>query len=222
MKVTGTTTMDAPMEKVWEAFMNPDILVSTIPGCDRLEETGENQYLATVTAGVGSIKGSYQGKVALSNLKKHESLTLDAQAAGATGTIGVEVQVTFTDLDGEKTQIDYDADATVGGVIGGVGQRMLTSVSKRMAGEFFNNVNKILTGAKPLASTAAGAESSSAAKASPAGASRTAPMATAPLAAPNAGTGASSRQEDLFKGFLAGALATLLGVLVGAIAARRR
>src|SRR5690625_113681 len=213
MKVTGTTTMDAPKEKVWEAFMNPDILVSTIPGCDRLEETGENQYLATVTAGVGSIKGSYQGQVALSNLKKHESLTLEAQAAGATGTIGVEVQVTFTDLDGVKTQIDYDADATVGGAIAGVGQRMLTSVSKRMAGEFFNNVNKVLTGAKPLAATTA--------EASPARASGPAPMAAAP-APPNAGTGARSSHDDLFKGFLAGALATLLGVLVGAIAARRR
>lgn len=221
MKVTGTTTMDAPKEKVWEAFMDPDILVSTIPGCDRLEETGENQYLATVTAGVGSIKGSYQGKVALSNLKKHESLTLDAQAAGATGTIGVEVQVTFTDLDGEKTQIDYDADATVGGVIGGVGQRMLTSVSKRMASEFFNNVNKVLTGATPLAASAPDAEGNTAAGPSPAGASSAAPMAAA-SAAPNAGAGASSSHEDLFKGFLAGTLATLLGVLVGAIAARRR
>lgn len=220
MKVTGTTTMDAPMERVWEAFMNPDILVSTIPGCDRLEETGENQYLATVTAGVGSIKGSYQGKVALSNLKKHESLTLDAQAAGATGTIGVEVQVTFTDVDGEKTQIDYDADATVGGVIGGVGQRMLTSVSKRMANEFFSNVNKILTGAKPLAS-AAGVAEAGPVQAGP-GASGTPAVAGAPLAPPSAGTGAAGSHHDLFKGFLAGALATLLGVLVGAVAARRR
>src|SRR5699024_10914944 len=141
------------------------------------EETGENQYLATVTAGVGSIKGSYQGKVALSNLKKHESLTLDAQAAGATGTIGVEVQVTFTDLDGEKTQIDYDADATVGGVIGVVGQRMLTSVSKRMSSEFFNNVNKIITSATPLAASAHDAEDNTAAELSPVSASRTAQIA---------------------------------------------
>lgn len=212
MKVTGTTTLDAPREKVWESFMNPDVLVSTIPGCDRLEETGKNQYLATVTAGVGSIKGSYQGEIHLSDLEEPQSLVLHAQAAGATGTIGVDVHVTFADLGDGTTKIDYDADATVGGMIGGVGQRMLTSVSKRMANEFFTNVNKVLTGARPLIS-----------KAPPAPAPDTAAPGPAQMAVGTAAAGSiGTNRHDLFKGFIAGALSVLIGVLVGALAARRR
>lgn len=215
MKVTGTSTLDAPVEKVWDSLLDPNVLVRTIPGCERLEETGENQYSATVTAGVASIKGTYQGKVKLSDLKPHESLLMRAEGASAAGTIGVDVKVAFTDLGDGTTRVDFDADAVVGGMIGGVGQRMLTSVSKRMSNEFFGNVNKVLTGQLPVAAAAAAAapgEAAVAADGTPAPKSYGAP---APVA------GASDGQ-DLLKGLVAGAVIALLGVLVGAIAARRR
>lgn len=208
MKVVGTATMDAPIGEAWDAFLTPEVLISTIPGCERLEETGENEYLATVSIGVGSIKGSYQGTVKLSDLKKHESLTLNASAAAATGTIEVEVAVTFTDLGENGTQIDYDADAIVGGMIGGVGQRMLTSVSKRMANQFFSNVNDVITGQQDSPEPVHAVE--------------------APGAAPQgrivsaSGTVSPATPDGFFKGFIVGALTALLGALVGALAARRR
>ena len=71
--------------------------------------------------------------------------------AGAPGTIGATVNVGFADGGDGTTRVTWDADAVVGGMIGGVGQRMLTSVSKRMAGEFFGNVDKALSGTLPAA-----------------------------------------------------------------------
>lgn len=213
MKVTGTATLQAPVDKVWESILDPNVLVRTIPGCERLEETGEHQYAATVTAGVASIKGTYQGNVKLSDLKPHESLTLHADGAGAPGTIGVDVKVTFADLGDGTTRIDYDADAVVGGMIGGVGQRMLTSVSKRMSNEFFGNVNKVLTGQVPLEAAPAAAPQDGAAAVAE-GAPRT---FGAP--APVAGAGTS---DDFIKGVVLGALIALIGAAIGALASRRR
>lgn len=146
MKFTGENTLHAPVEKVWEALLDPAVLVKTIPGCERLEATGENAYAMTVTAGVAAIKGSYSGSCVLSDLEQPESLTMRLEGAGAPGTIGATVGVRFADSD-EGTVVTYDADAVVGGMIGGVGQRMLTSVSRRMASEFFGNVDRVLTGA---------------------------------------------------------------------------
>lgn len=211
MKISGTATLQAPVEKVWQAILDPEVLVRTIPGCERLEETGENQYDAVITAGVASIKGTYQGKVQLSDLVDRESLMLHAEGAGAPGTIGVDVKVGFADRGDGSTQIDYDADAIVGGMIGGVGQRMLTSVSKRMSNEFFGNIEKALTGQLPaaVAPEAAGA------------AVEAAPGAPKVFGAPTPVAAAGSSQ-DFLKGMAAGAGIALLGVLVGAIAARRR
>ena len=145
MKISGQNTVAAPVQQVWDALLDPAVLVRTIPGCERLEETGDHTYAMTVSAGVAAIKGTYDGTCALSDLQEPASLTMKVQGAGAPGTIGATVSVSFDDNGDGTTLLRYDADAVVGGMIGGVGQRMLSSVSKRMAGEFFGNVERAIT-----------------------------------------------------------------------------
>jgi hypothetical protein len=130
--------------------------------------------------------------------------------AGAPGTIGATVNVGFADGGDGTTRVTWDADAVVGGMIGGVGQRMLTSVSKRMAGEFFGNVDKALSGGLPALAAA--------------------PVAGAPAGAPVAGqvftappsTSAIGSPSDFLKGIAVGAGLVVLGVVVGSVFGRRR
>lgn len=160
MKVNGSATLDAPVERVWDALRDPAILVRTIPGCQRLETIGDDAYKMTVTAGVASIKGTYVGEVALTEPEPPNFVVLRARGQGAPGMIDATVRVRLS-ATGTGTRLDYDADATVGGMIGGVGQRMLVTVAKKTAGEFFTDVNRLLTepGAPALqaAAEAAGA-----------------------------------------------------------------
>ena len=212
MKIAGEATLHAPVEQVWDALLDPSVLVATIPGCERLQTTGENAYAMTVSAGVAAIKGTYSGTCELRDLEPHSSLVLSAQGAGAPGTIGTDVKVTFAPGADGTTTVSYDADATVGGMIAGVGQRMLTSVSKRMAGEFFGNVDKVLTGQAPAeAGREAGAEERTGAFAPAAPGVFTAP------ARPTAGV-----TDDFLKGIAVGAGLVLLGVVAGAVLGRRR
>ena len=214
MKFTGENVLAAPVEQAWDALLDPAVLVRTIPGCEKLEATGENAYAMTVTAGVASIKGTYAGSCELRDLVEHESLVMKLDGAGAPGTIGATVNVRFTP-EGSSTRISYDADAVVGGMIGGVGQRMLTSVSRRMAGEFFGNVDGVLAGTAPAPSAAAAAGAPAATGAvAPAAAGQ---VFTAPAPAP----AAASRQEFL-TGVAVGAGLVVLGVVVGGIFGRRR
>ena len=143
MKVSGSALVAAERKRVWDALQDPGVLVRTIPGCERLETIGENVYAMTVTAGVASIKGVYQGEVALRDQEEPDRFTLGARGQGAPGTVEATVAVRLSDAEG-GTRIDYDADAVVGGMIGGVGQRMLASVAKKTAGEFFSAVERHL------------------------------------------------------------------------------
>ena len=207
MKVAGNAVLHAPVAEVWDALLDPSVLVATIPGCERLEATGENSYAMTVTAGVASIKGTYAGTCSLSDLQPHRSLVLKAAGSGAPGTVSADVSVSFTDRGDGTTELAYDADAVVGGMVGGVGQRMLTSVSKRMAGEFFGAVDRVLTGqTQPVAATGPAQD---AAPAEQAGVFR----------APVSSGGGS---DDFLKGLLAGAGLVVLGVVVGGVFGRRR
>ena len=212
MRIAGENVLHAPVERAWDALLDPAVLVATIPGCERLVATGENSYDMTVTAGVAAIKGTYAGTCVLSDLSEPASLVMKLDGAGAPGTIGATVNVAFSSArrDG-TTRVTWDADAVVGGMIGGVGQRMLTSVSKRMAGEFFGNVDRALSGTLPAAASAAGSEAGSDAAARVAGQVFTAPPSSA-----------VSSQADFVKGIAVGAGLVLLGVVAGALFGRRR
>ena len=211
MKVNGSATLNAPRDKVWEALNDPAVLVRTIPGCQQLEEVGQDSYRMTITAGVASIKGVYQGDVSLSDQQHPGSFTLRASGAGAPGTVSADVKVSLIEYEG-GTRLDYDADAIVGGMIGGVGQRVLSGVAKKTAGEFFQAVDDVLAGKAPTI---------------PAPRPEPAHVAGAPaLPAPGVYTappsGAAAGGSEFAKGAVFGAVVALAGVLVGGYVTRRR
>jgi carbon monoxide dehydrogenase subunit G len=225
MKVTGSAVLNASPDAVYAALTDPAVLSSTIPGCESLTALGDDRYRMTVTAGVASIKGTYDGEVSLHDKQVPSSFVLKAKGAGAPGTIEVTVPVTITDVGDGTSRLDYDADAVVGGMVGGVGQRMLTSVSKKMAGQFFGAVDDVITGkrpavAPPLAAPAAPAAPGVAGAPEAAAAAPAAGQVfRAPAAAPAAG---GALAGNPLAAALVGAAIALVGVLVGWAAARRR
>ncbi len=149
MKVSGSAVLNAPRERVWQALNDPAVLVRTIPGCQRLEAIGDDAYAMTLTAGVASIKGVYSGEVRITDQAPPDTFVLKAKGSGTPGTVSASVLVSLAASPDATTTLTYDADAVVGGMIGGVGQRMLTGVAKKTAGEFFSGVDDVLTGKAP-------------------------------------------------------------------------
>jgi uncharacterized protein len=219
MRIAGNATLHAPVETVYAALRDPRVLVRTIPGCERLEQVGEDAYQMTVTAGVASVRGTYAGDVRLTDLRAPHGFVLRASGSGAPGTVSADVTVELSPGDNGTTELSYDADAVVGGMIGGVGQRLLTGVAKRTAGDFFTAVDQVLTGAVEEAVPADGAapprsgEAGAAARAATGEAGPRVYSAPARRAAPPGG--------EFAAGVVLGAAAALLGALVGGWLARR-
>jgi uncharacterized protein len=207
MKVNGSVSVAAPVPDVWKALRDPAVLARTIPGCERLDEVGPDTYAMTIRAGVASIKGTYAGQVALSDPEPPHAFTLRARGQGAPGTVDATVRVRLSEADG-GTRVDYDADATVGGMIGGVGQRMLASVGRRTAGEFFSAVEHAITRPAPVPAAAVPAPATVPAQ------------AAAPVPAYAASPGSSERWA-MTTAFGAGGVIALAGVALGWAIARR-
>ena len=221
MRFAGEAVLHAPVEQVWAALLDPAVLVRTIPGCERLETTGENRYAMTVTAGVAAVKGTYAGTCELRDLHPSESLVMTVEGSGAPGTVSADVTVRFAGLEeggAAATTVSYDADAVVGGMLGGVGQRMLGSVSKRMAGEFFGNVDRALTGTDEAAGAAEGSGSFAPAPAGAGGGTGGPAMPAVYVDAPR--TASSGSTVDFVRGVAVGAGLMLAGVVVGVVAGR--
>jgi carbon monoxide dehydrogenase subunit G len=225
VKVSGTATLNATPEQVWAALNDPAVLVRTIPGCERLETVGADKYRMRVTAGVASIKGTYLGDVELADHVPYSAFTLKASGSGAPGTVNADVKVTLDGRPDGTTVLSYDADAVVGGTVGGVGQRVLGGVARKLAGEFFTAVNGQLgqpaaTEPAPVVAGTAPAASVDPAVDATAGASGAPAVFTRPAAA-GAARGVQVDVRNSLPAVALGAAIALVGVLLGWKLARR-
>jgi uncharacterized protein len=140
VKVAGTYTFEAPRDIVFEMLQDPEVLAKIIPGCEQLDKTGENQYDAALNISVGPVKGQFKGGVSLADIVAPESYTMNVNGKGPAGFVNGVGKVRLEDQDG-STLMHYDGDATVGGRIVSVGQRLLDSVAKSMIKQSLEGVN---------------------------------------------------------------------------------
>jgi carbon monoxide dehydrogenase subunit G len=137
VKLDGTYTFDAPPERVWDLLLSPEALKGCVPGCERLDPDGQDAYTATMKVGVGMIRGTYNGKVRITDQDAPKSYTLHVEGSGGPGFVRGDAHITLTP-EGNGTIVSVAADGQVGGTVAGVGQRMLGGVAKMLMNQFFD------------------------------------------------------------------------------------
>lgn len=143
MKVAGEYNFDAPLDLVWSALQNPTILASILPGCEKLEQTGENEYVGGLSIKIGPVQGKFNGNVKLENIKPSEGYTMLVDGSGPAGFVKATGSLVLHDQ-GEKTHINYEGDAQVGGRIASVGQRLVESSAKAIIKQSLDALNNVL------------------------------------------------------------------------------
>ena len=146
LRARDSVELPGTPHEVFDALLDPQTLAAIIPGCHGLEMTGENEYRADVTVGVGMIRARFDARVSLHDLNPPDSLQLRGYGSSAMGSAEAFATVTLTALEGNRTRLDYDYEATVGGRIASVGGRMLQSASKMIIGQVFSRFSRRMGG----------------------------------------------------------------------------
>lgn len=154
MKLQGEHTFAAPRELVWQALQDPEVLARTLPGCERLERTGENEYRGALNVQVGPVKGQFQGTLELSDLVPLTGYHMKLNGSGPAGFMNGEGKLRLADAP-EGTTLQYDLDAQVGGRVAGVGQRLLESSAKSITRQGLEGLSRELQALKDASATAA-------------------------------------------------------------------
>jgi uncharacterized protein len=176
MEMTGEFRIPAPRQRVWEGLNDPEILKSSIPGCQTIEKLSDTEFAAKVLAQVGPVKANFAGKVTLSDLEPPQSYTIAGEGSGGVaGFAKGSAKVNLAEDGGSATVLHYAVQAHVGGKLAQIGSRLIDSVARRMAENFFT---RFVAAVAPEA--AAGATSAAETHAAPSG-----PVAAEP-AAPDA------------------------------------
>ncbi len=126
MTVEGEERIEAPIQKVWEALNDPDVLKECIPGCQSLEKKSDTNLTAVVALKIGPIKAKFQGEVELKNLKPPHSYTIQGEGKGGiAGFAKGGADVTLKEDGADATILSYAAKADVGGKMAQLGSRLI-------------------------------------------------------------------------------------------------
>ena len=137
MKLDGSYTFSAPRQLVWDTLQDPEALQKAIPGVESFEQTGPDEYAAKMKIGVASIKGNYSSKIRVFDKQEPSHYKLGIDANGTPGFVRGEGTFELVEDGPDKTTVNWSADAQVGGLVAGVGQRMLGGVAKMTVGQLW-------------------------------------------------------------------------------------
>lgn len=146
MDMSGEERIAAKREVVWAALNNPEILKACIPGCQSLDMSSPTEMSATVKIKIGPVSATFSGEVTLSDLNPPEGYKISGEGKGGIAGFakgGAEVKLTE---DGDETILAYTVDAQIGGKLAQLGSRLIDSSAKKLAGQFFADFNKAVSG----------------------------------------------------------------------------
>ncbi len=140
MKISNSHDVVATKQVVWGLLHDPKVLHRTIPGCESFEPSGESgKYTASLSTGIGPIRGRFSGTVKLSDLREGETYTMELDGQGPTGFVRGTGNITLSETDG-GTRVGIEGDAQVGGVLAQVGSRMIETAIRVLMGQFFTAI----------------------------------------------------------------------------------
>lgn len=136
MEISGAYAFAAPPERVWNLLLDPAVIASCIPGCDRFEPDGEDRYRVRLAVALAAITGTYEGSVSISDKIQPTSYRLFANGQGRPGSVAGNAAIVLR-ADAGETIVDVSATVETRGTIARMGQRLVGGVSKMMMDRFF-------------------------------------------------------------------------------------
>jgi len=137
MDMTGERRIPAPRQVVWEALNDTATLKASIPGCESLEKTGDNQMKATAAVKLGPISARFNGAVTLSDIDPPNGYTITGEGQGGVAGFAKGGAKVFLTDDSGATLLKYEVNAQVGGKLAQLGARLIDATAKQMAEQFF-------------------------------------------------------------------------------------
>jgi uncharacterized protein len=137
MDMQGSRLLHVTQQQAWEALNDPEVLKACIPGCDKIEAKGENQFAIGMAVKIGPVSAKFTGNIRLSDITPPRSYTLSFDGQGGVAGFGKGSAAVKLLPQEVGCEMQYTANAQVGGKIAQMGQRLIDGVAKSMAEDFF-------------------------------------------------------------------------------------
>lgn len=142
LDIGGSEIIQAPVETLWVALNDPVVLTRCVPGCKSMTEISPDTYKVDMQLRVAAVGGSFEGEIALSDKEPPKACSIKVSGAGTLGHGNGSARFELTPEGLNAAKLTYQGVGEIGGLVAGVGQRILGSVSKHLVGKFFTALRK--------------------------------------------------------------------------------
>lgn len=146
MHLEGAFDTPIPMQTVWEFLLNPNEIGPCFPDMQSMEVLGPDSFKAKVRIGISVVRGTMDFEFHATEKTPPSSAKLIGKGRGVGSTVDIQTCFTLKEA-GSGTNVGWVADATVGGIMAGLGSRLLDSTSAKMVEQVAENMKNRL-GAK--------------------------------------------------------------------------
>ncbi len=144
MQLTGKHIVNAASSKIWKMLMDTDILAKVVPGISRLEKTGDNTFKSILEIKLGPVNSSFTGSLQMEEITDQKGFILKLMQNSKIGNASGVIKINLLPVDDERTEITFDGDVKLSGLLAGMGQRVMGSVSNTLTKQFFANLEQEL------------------------------------------------------------------------------
>ena len=154
MDMQASRQLAVTQQQAWDALNDPEVLKVCIPGCDKVEATGPDQFAVGVALKIGPVSAKFAGKISLGEMNPPNSYTLTFDGQGGAAGFGKgSAKVSLTPNEG-GCELAYTVHAQVGGKVAQLGQRLVDGAAKSMAEDFFKRFDEEMQRRYPPAAVA--------------------------------------------------------------------
>jgi len=144
LDIGGAETIRVPVAALWNALNDPVVLTRCIPGCKAMTEIAPDAYKVEMQLRVAAVGGSFEGEISLSDKTPPQACSITVSGAGTLGHGNGRARFEIAPEGSDAARLTFQGGGEIGGLVAGVGQRILSSVSKHLVGRFFVALRKEL------------------------------------------------------------------------------
>ncbi|GAG21890.1 unnamed protein product [marine sediment metagenome] len=144
MRIEEKFSVKAPIQKLWDSLLDPEIIGPCIPGCEKVEKINDKAYDSIIKAKVGFIAVRFKVRTVIEEIVPYSLIRTigEGNELRKLGHFKQKTRINLNQLSENETEVSYQSEVSIVGKLATFGDRILKAKAKEIGKEFADAVKK--------------------------------------------------------------------------------
>jgi carbon monoxide dehydrogenase subunit G len=153
MEITRTVEIAYPVDSVWRALCDINLVADCLPGASIVGDLGEDRYKGRFQVKVGPLAAAFDGEVAIERRPETLSATVSGKGADSKSSSRASGALTYRleNAGAAATRISIESEINLAGALAQFGKAaVIQEIANRITSQFVKNLEVRLAASEPV------------------------------------------------------------------------